>query len=237
MLLETVRGDEAMPGAHLCRRGAGLLLLLFFLLVLDVVLLATADNSANTSAALNWRLQHLQATQSRAYVPTSKKHRSANKRQLLEGLGCDLDVYQSFAASEEAQDMFVMATMCESRIVYLKHVRAGDYGPVDQADMRSAMCSDECLRSDELHQLALSRSRCTCAQVSATTFVTSDFCLESSARLLCTHLSECGHWNCDLEDFMCLRYEWDKLYPCSSRALLVSPVLAALCYLAVYLLA
>ncbi|TYZ68277.1 hypothetical protein PybrP1_003426 [[Pythium] brassicae (nom. inval.)] len=133
--------------------------------------------------------------------------------------------------------MFVMATMCESRIVYIKHVRAGSYGPVEQADLRAAMCSDECLRSDALHQLALSRSRCSCAQVSATTFVKSDFCFESSARLLCTHLGECGHWGCELEDFTCLRYEWDKLYPCSSRALLASPLLAALGFLVVYLLA
>ncbi|KAF1774024.1 hypothetical protein GQ600_6001 [Phytophthora cactorum] len=113
-------------------------------------------------------------------------------------------------------NIFIMAALCESRIVYLKNARAGWYGPVSQVDLSLAMCSDECLRSDELHKKAMSLSRCTCAQVSAETFVRHDFCLESSARLLCTHLSECGHWGCQLEDFNCLRYEWDRLYSCAS---------------------
>ncbi|RLN72574.1 hypothetical protein BBJ28_00022882, partial [Nothophytophthora sp. Chile5] len=127
---------------------------------------------------------------------------------------CDLSIYNSFIESEDGQDIFIMATMCESHIVYLKNARAGWYGPVDQTDLQSAMCSDECLRSDQLHKQAMSLSRCTCAEVSADTFVRHDFCLESSARLLCTHLSECGHWSCQLEDFNCLRYEWDHLHPC-----------------------
>lgn len=162
----------------------------------------------------------------------SSRHKS---RQLLEGLGCDLSIYRAFIDSDEAQDIFIMATMCESRMVFLKNKRAGAYGPVEQVDLRSAMCSDECLKSDALHQLALSRSRCTCAQVSATTFVRSDFCLESSARLLCTHLGECGHWGCELEDFMCLRYEWDKLYACGSHALRTSATLIGLCFALLYL--
>jgi len=136
-------------------------------------------------------------------------------RRLVEGLQCDLTIYNEFIESEEGQDIFIMATLCESRIEYLKNKRAGWYGPVAQADLFSAMCSEECLLSDELHKKALSLSRCTCADVSAETFVRHDFCLESSARLLCTHLSECGHWGCQLEDFNCLRNEWDHLYPCS----------------------
>ncbi|EGZ16618.1 hypothetical protein PHYSODRAFT_314345 [Phytophthora sojae] len=145
----------------------------------------------------------------------------AATRRLVEGLGCDLDIYNNFIESEDGQDIFIQATMCESRIVYLKNARAGWYGPVPQADLFSAMCSDECLRSDELHRKALSLSRCTCTEVSADTFVRHDFCLESSARLLCTHLSECGHWGCQLEDFNCLRYEWDHLYPSLAASWLV----------------
>ncbi|OWZ16500.1 hypothetical protein PHMEG_0009701 [Phytophthora megakarya] len=135
-------------------------------------------------------------------------------RRLVDGLHCDLDLYNSFIESEEGQDIFIMAALCESRIVSLKNARAGWYGPVPQSDLSTAMCSDECLRSDELHKKAMSESRCTCAQVSAEMFVQHTFCLESSARLLCTHLSECGHWGCILEDFDCLRFEWDRLYPC-----------------------
>lgn len=137
----------------------------------------------------------------------------------MDGLECDLQLYEDFIASDAGQDTFIMATLCESRIVYLRTSRAGSYGPVEQADLVSVMCSAECLKSDELHQLAMSTSRCSCAQVSAKTFVTHDFCLESSARLLCTHLGECGHWGCELEDFMCQRYEWDRLYGCGSSCL------------------
>jgi len=127
----------------------------------------------------------------------------------------DPECQRSSGPEAGGQDIFIMATLCESRIEYLKNKRAGWYGPVAQADLFSAMCSEECLLSDELHKKALSLSRCTCADVSAETFVRHDFCLESSARLLCTHLSECGHWGCQLEDFNCLRNEWDHLYPCS----------------------
>ncbi|RLN68280.1 hypothetical protein BBJ29_000838 [Phytophthora kernoviae] len=82
-------------------------------------------------------------------------------RRLVEGLQCDLDIYNSFIESDEGQDIFIMATMCESRIVYMKNKRAGWYGPVDQDDLFTVMCSDECLQSDELHKKALSLSRCT----------------------------------------------------------------------------
>lgn len=129
-----------------------------------------------------------------------------------------------------------MAAMCESRIVYIKNVRAGGYGPVEQADLRFAMCSSECMKSDALHQLALSHSRCSCAQVSANTFVEKDFCRENSARLLCTHLGECGHWGCELEDFMCLRYEWDRLYACAGSALALNDALLVVCFVVLQLL-
>jgi len=153
-----------------------------------------------------WRV-----TASSASEPTEQQNAS---RRLVEGLACDVALYDDFLASEEGQSIFIMATMCESRILYLKMSRAGAYGPIEQADLRTAMCSDECLKSDELHQLAMSTSRCTCAELSADTFVRHDFCLDNSARLLCTHLGECGHWGCELEDFMCQRYEWDRLYAC-----------------------
>ncbi|KAF4037933.1 hypothetical protein GN244_ATG09948 [Phytophthora infestans] len=143
-------------------------------------------------------------------------------RRLVEGLKCNLDLYNEYIESDEGQDIFIMAALCESRIVYLKNVRAGWYGPIPQADLSLAMCSEECLRSDELHKKAMSLSRCTCAQVSADTIVRHDFCLENSARLLCTHLSECGHWGCQLEDFNCLRYEWDHLYPCAGSCVAIN---------------
>uniref|UniRef100_K3X820 Uncharacterized protein n=1 Tax=Globisporangium ultimum (strain ATCC 200006 / CBS 805.95 / DAOM BR144) TaxID=431595 RepID=K3X820_GLOUD len=173
---------------------------------------------------------------SNAHSNVHSQRKTQQQRELLEGLGCDLQIYKDFVDSDEGQDIFLMATMCESRILYAKNRRAGFYGPVEQADLRLVMCSDECLKSDTLHQLAMSRSRCSCAQVSATTFVAHDFCLESSARLLCTHLGECGHWKCELEDFMCLRYEWDKLYPCESLRIAGNMTLLLGCFMALLLL-
>ncbi|KAJ0406338.1 hypothetical protein ATCC90586_007181 [Pythium insidiosum] len=151
----------------------------------------------------------------------------ARPRRLDDGLGCDLSLYDAFINSEAGQDIFIMATMCESRIKYIKNIRAGKFGPVEQADLYSAMCSPECLRSDELHQLAMSQSRCTCVEVSTKTYLKHDFCLENSARLLCTHLGECGHWGCEVHDFMCLRHEWDRYYTCGSLELRVSTAVIA----------
>lgn len=160
---------------------------------------------------------------------SSVNHISSTKRQLSNDvLECNLQIYHDFIESQAGSNIFVMATMCESRIISLKTSRAGGYGPIDLPSLKSAMCSSECLKSDELHQLAMAKSRCTCSQVSANTSVVHDFCLENSARLLCTHLSECGHWNCALEDFMCLRYEWDRSNPCGSIQLAISGIVIAI---------
>jgi hypothetical protein len=150
-------------------------------------------------------------------------------------LDCDLDLYNDFLSSIEGQDIFIMATLCESRIQYLKTRLAGGYGPVEQVHLKEVMCSEECLKSDELHQMAMSKSRCTCAQVSEETFVKYDFCLQNSARMLCTHLGECGHWSCPLEDFMCQRYEWDRFNTCDAIGLRESFAMVLFCWILLYL--
>ncbi|DAZ95321.1 TPA: hypothetical protein N0F65_002428, partial [Lagenidium giganteum] len=174
------------------------------------------------------------ALSSHSLLGVSPANASSSGRR-LSGLGCDLQIFHDFISSDPGQDVYMWATLCESRIVYLKNKRAGKYGPVEQADLRTAMCSPECLKSDELHQVAISKSRCTCAELSADTFVQHDFCLENSARLLCTHLRECGHWNCPLEDFNCLRYEWDRYYACEGMSVRWSIGVALMCYLLCWL--
>jgi len=42
--------------------------------------------------------------------------------------------------------------------------------------------------------------------------VPGDFCLENSARMLCNELGVCGHWGCDLEDFMCASHDFRRNY-------------------------
>ncbi|KAF1773996.1 Peptidyl-prolyl cis-trans isomerase, FKBP-type [Phytophthora cactorum] len=149
-------------------------------------------------------------------------------RRLVEGLQCDLDLYNAFIESDEGR-------ISSSWLHCASHASCTSKTLALDVDLSLAMCSDECLRSDELHKKAMSLSRCTCAQVSAETFVRHDFCLESSARLLCTHLSECGHWGCQLEDFNCLRYEWDRLYSCASFRVAMSVVVMVIAVAASWL--
>ncbi|ETP34605.1 hypothetical protein F442_17086 [Phytophthora nicotianae P10297] len=210
----------------------------------DITHRARRASKLRTLAVLWWGIEILclddavsQASNTTTLYRSTVTRNSSNPvaRRLVEGLQCDLDLYNAFIESDEGQDIFIMAALCESRIVYLKNARAGWYGPVPQSDLSLTMCSDECLRSDELHKKAMSLSRCTCAQVSAETFVRHDFCLQSSARLLCTHLSECGHWGCQLEDFNCLRYEWDHLYPCASSRVVINAVVVVLALAAFWL--
>jgi len=42
--------------------------------------------------------------------------------------------------------------------------------------------------------------------------VEGDFCLENSARMLCEELGVCGHWGCDVEDFMCPSHDFRRNY-------------------------
>ncbi len=37
-----------------------------------------------------------------------------------------------------------------------------------------------------------------------------DFCRENTGRMLCDVFDQCGIWGCDLGDFMCPRYEYNK---------------------------
>ncbi|OWZ01506.1 hypothetical protein PHMEG_00027083 [Phytophthora megakarya] len=53
-------------------------------------------------------------------------------RRLVDGLQCDLDLYNSFIESEEGQNIFVMAALFELRNVSLKYARAGWYGLVQK---------------------------------------------------------------------------------------------------------
>jgi hypothetical protein len=39
-----------------------------------------------------------------------------------------------------------------------------------------------------------------------------DFCLENSARQLCSILGVCGEWDCELEDFMCPSHDFRNKY-------------------------
>lgn len=133
-------------------------------------------------------------------------------------LSCDLEKYNEFL-QKDGKEIFVVSSLCESAVELLKTRLAGFHGPVQQLDMEAIMCTDECLENDLLHLEAMSVTGCTCAELSTKSHVELDFCKQNSARFLCHHLGVCGRWNCQIEDYMCLRHEWNRMYTCGQMQL------------------
>ena len=104
---------------------------------------------------------------------------------------------------------------CLNRFKLLQNFKAGKGGPVDIQNVWKAMCTDECMQSDVMHQDAMDSTGCTCVELStnksAPSFrVEGDWCNHNSAKMLCDKLGFCGIWGCAVDDFMCPRYEWNK---------------------------
>lgn len=104
---------------------------------------------------------------------------------------------------------------CKRQFTHLFYYKAGKSGPVTIQNAYKPMCSSYCLQSDLLHQRAMEVSGCDClelsTQPSADSFTSSgDWCSHNSGKLLCDMLGYCGVWDCDISDFMCPRYEWNK---------------------------
>lgn len=123
---------------------------------------------------------------------------------------------------------------------------SGKHGPVTEESIWEVMCSPACTQNDFYHQQAMKESGCNCEQLSATySNLEADFCSANSARMLCKQykplfavgstrpktklwagrlngrsskgaLERCGTWNCRLGDYMCPRYEWDRMWICNS---------------------
>lgn len=104
---------------------------------------------------------------------------------------------------------------CLNRFKLLTEFKAGKAGPVPIQYVWKAMCTDECMQSDVMHQDAMTYSGCSCLELSTNSTDTSyvvegDWCLHNSAKMLCDTLGFCGIWGCRIDDFMCPRYEWNK---------------------------
>lgn len=104
---------------------------------------------------------------------------------------------------------------CKRQFYHLITYKAGRMGPVSIQDSYGAMCGSYCQQSDILHQNAMSVSGCNCVELSTQPNEEAytregDWCDNNSGRLLCSMLGYCGVWGCDLSDFMCPRYEWNK---------------------------
>ncbi len=78
-----------------------------------------------------------------------------------------------------------------------------------------SILSSDCLNSDILRVETIGISRCNCMALStqpdeAHLSMDGNFCRENTGRMLCDVFDQCGTWGCDLGDFMCPRYEYNK---------------------------
>ena len=127
---------------------------------------------------------------------------------------------------------------CKRYLENLYSFRAGRPGPIDLQHAFKAMCTPDCLESDNLHQSLMKYTGCNCMQLShqpGTPLYTEDgnICRENTGRLLCDKIGFCGIWECRLGDFMCPRYEFNKkIIPLKGKygscsKLLISPATRA----------
>lgn len=105
---------------------------------------------------------------------------------------------------------------CSRQFDSLTLYLAGRMGPVHIQDAYKIMCRSYCLEVDNLIEEAMSVSECSCLELSTqkediSYHIEGDFCTYNSARMLCNKLGYCGIWNCRIDDFMCPRYEWNKM--------------------------
>lgn len=124
--------------------------------------------------------------------------------------------------------MEVSSVYCKDELISLRESSAGGHGPPStnfRADshgeflltLHESMCLDYCLASDALREEAIATSTCNCLELSTEEDDISytregDFCLKNSGYLLCDQIDRmdvCS--NCELEDFMCGRREYEAI--------------------------
>lgn len=104
---------------------------------------------------------------------------------------------------------------CQRMFESLYLYRSGRMGPINIQDSYKIMCRDYCIENDNLHEIAMNITGCSCLELSTQPGDISftkegDWCSQNTARLLCDIVGYCGVWNCRIDDFMCPRYEWNK---------------------------
>jgi len=99
---------------------------------------------------------------------------------------------------------------CERQFDNLRVFTAGRMGPVDQQMAFKVMVSDLCCESDVLHNEAIQYTGCNCMDID-TRSDEGGWCRHNSARLQCSILGYCPTWECTIEDFMCPRYEYNRM--------------------------
>lgn len=135
---------------------------------------------------------------------------------------CDLNLWDDgngggWKNSGNYSQLQTFFEVCRSGLMQLKKDMAGRHGPVSEPMIWNFMCGVECPLSDMLHLQAMDWTGCRCEDLSTQKDspyyrVEGDFCLENSARQLCSILGVCGQWNCELADFMCPSHDFRNNY-------------------------
>ncbi len=114
------------------------------------------------------------------------------------------------------QVMELSGHLCRRSLISLKESLAGHHAPVNDRDIHSAMCSNECLLNDRLRFASMNMSNCNCLELSVpndSDVVMGDdkfFCKENSGEYLCEDLGRCGEWLCEVADYACKRRFYDQ---------------------------
>ena len=168
-----------------------------------------------------------------------------------------------FGARNQWPNLVQAERNCRQELNNLRLNFAGWWGPVAEEDIYDVMCSPACLSNDELHMDAMLYTGCNCEELSArTSNLESDFCAANSARMLCHQykpvmagvtgrnteledrldstrqtskgsLSRCGNWQCQMKDYMCPRYEWNRKWICNGASTATTSRIAVLTLLSV----
>ena len=93
---------------------------------------------------------------------------------------------------------------------------SGRHGPVSEQAVYDVMCMEFCTVNDLYRFQAMQRSGCTCMELSTKPDEIGfsrpgDWCRENSGRMMCEELERCGTWECEMEDFLCPRLEYNTL--------------------------
>ena len=127
-------------------------------------------------------------------------------------------IYQSQPQITLSQELALDTALdkCRTSFKNLYDFKAGRNGPIDFQHSFKAMCTLSCLESDSLIQSIMTYTACSCLELStqpnsALYTIEGDLCRQNTARLLCDLVGYCGIWDCRIGDFMCPRYEYNKM--------------------------
>ena len=62
--------------------------------------------------------------------------------------------------------MNVLSLLCRQSLSNLERHNAGTHGPVSDQDIHGSMCSNDCLKSDSMREMAMNVSGCNCMELS-----------------------------------------------------------------------